>query len=110
MTTLTYHRSTHERLIFWAFILLIGFFAFLYGLFLQGAVRAVVERKQALDEQVLVVARVSELEARYIALQDAFDLAYAHEKGFVDVPNPIFVSRLPFDRALTMETVYRNAE
>lgn len=94
-----------ERTIFWTLCSISLLSVVLYAIFLQGAVRAVVERKQALEDQVVMAARVTELEARYISLQSSLDLQYAYTHGYVDADRTAYVSRQPFDKALTLQAV-----
>jgi hypothetical protein len=104
MTTPRHIRTVRERTIFWALCALALVSVILYANFLQGAVRAVVLRERAIEERVLATARVGELEARYSGLQNSLNLEYAYAHGFVDADSLVFVSRLPFDRALSLNT------
>jgi hypothetical protein len=104
MTTPRHIHRIRERSIFWALCALALLSVILYAHFLQGAVRAVVMRERASEARALATARVGELEAKHRALQGQLDLDYAYAHGFVDAEDPVFVSRFPLDRALSLNT------
>ncbi len=67
----------------------------MYGFFLKQTIASVVERRLLEHERAELAARVSTLEARYIAIGESVTIARAHELGFVNVTEPHFVSRAP---------------
>jgi hypothetical protein len=89
---LVYQFEEYDRRIFW--ILSAFFFAALlcYLYFLSVSVYAVVSRKSAEQEMMSVSSRITELETSYAELDKHIDLALAHERGFVDVGVPEYVS------------------
>ncbi len=73
-----------------------------YGYYLNSAISRVVAREAAVDRISDLDARLSELEFSYIALQNSIDINVAYSHNFVDAQPPIFISRNPNDRNLTL--------
>jgi hypothetical protein len=90
------------RKLFWMFSSTLFASLLLYGYFLNQAIVHVVERETILEESSMLASRIGELEFQYIALENAISLAHARMLGFVDVDDPVFVTRTPDAKSITL--------
>ena len=91
--TLVAHFEEYDRRIFWTALWSTVFAVFFYIYFLGSSVYSVILRKQAEVETTDLYSRISGLEATYALLDKEISLELAHEKGFVDISVPRYVSR-----------------
>ena len=89
---LTHHFEENDRRIFWAVVWCTLFAVLLYIYFLGSSVYAVIARKQAEQGSAELLARISQLEAKYVVLDKGINLELAHREGFADVAVPRYVS------------------
>jgi hypothetical protein len=90
--TLAAQFEEHDRRIFWTLsvLALVALASYLY--FLSVSVFAVVSRRSAESEFRSLNARIAQLESTYASLDKEIDLALAHERGFVDIAVPQYLS------------------
>jgi len=91
-----------ERKVFAIFIVLALLLCAAYGYFLHRAISNVMARENTLKEVASLDIRLNELEFSYIALQNSVSLEDAYERGFVDIEAPVFVSRTPLPKNLSL--------
>jgi hypothetical protein len=84
--------AEQDRKIFWVFVVFFIISLALYIYFLGVSVVAVIERKGAEHHSAALTASIMTLESRYVALSKQIDLTLAHEHGFVDVVNPVYIT------------------
>lgn len=94
--------GNQERKIFAVFVALALGLCTLYGYFLREAIQSVVARTQATEEIASLDTQLNDLEFSYIALQNSIDIESAHNRGFIDIEAPIFVSRTPAPTSLSL--------
>ena len=90
--TLAAHFEEHDRRIFWTLSVFVlgALAAYLY--FLSISVFAVVARKSAEAQFRTLNAEISHLESTYASLDKEIDLAMAHDRVFVDIAVPQYLS------------------
>lgn len=96
--------DTRVRL-FWILsgVLLISLLIYIYGI--SAVIHHTVSRKNLTAESAELLEKVSELEFRTIALKNTINLDIALSRGFVEVRNPLYVSR--YGGTLTLNTKER---
>ena len=99
----------HERRILWIFVAFFIFSLSLYIYFLGVSVFAVIERKGAEQRAASLTANIMSLESRYVTMSKRIDLALAHERGFVEITTPVYVSASKKGETLTIRSI-RDAE
>lgn len=85
--------QNHKRKIFFLLVVILLSFVVLYGYFLNMVILHVVAREAAMEAISTLDTRLSELEFTYIEKQNSIDIELAHERNFVNVEAPLFVSR-----------------
>ena len=95
----------HDRQILYIFVVFFIFSLSLYVYFLGVSVFAVVERKGAEQRSASLTASIMSLESRYVTMSKRIDLALAHERGFVEVTKPVYISGTKKGETLTIRTV-----
>lgn len=96
----TVHNPQKKIFVFFT-VLVVSFFV-LYGYFLNITIIRVVERERTLEEASAMDANLSELEFQYIAMQNSINIEEAYARDFVDIESPIFISRDPKTRSLSL--------
>ena len=102
MTRTTVKTYNTERKLFYAsaLFLLVVFAAYIY--FVSAAVAHVVVRKELTQEISEAQTRISELEAEYIASQQAVELATALSRGFAPNEEKVFVKKADMETTLSL--------
>jgi hypothetical protein len=96
----------HDRRILWIFVAFFIFSLSLYIYFLGVSVFAVIERKGAEQHSASLTANIMSLESRYVTMSKRIDLALAHERGFVEITAPVYVSGAQNGESLSLRTLH----
>lgn len=94
--------EAYDRRLFWVALSLIVSSLLMYVYFLSLSIYGVIARKQAESQIASLSAKVSSLESRYAVLDKSINLELAHERGFVDVGVPKYISLEGTRDTLTM--------
>ena len=68
------------------------------------SVFAVIERKGAEQRSASITANIMSLESRYVEMSKKIDLALAHDRGFVEITAPVYISGAKKGETLTLRT------
>ncbi len=74
------------------------FLAGMYGFLVSSSIVNVVVRKEIEQEISRSYSRMSEIESEYLLLTNAITPSLAHELGFSDIQNKVFVTRTSVTR------------
>ena len=94
----------HDRKIFWTLSMLLFVLLAFYIYFLSISVYSVVSRKNAEAETSSLNAHIAGLESTYAVLDKNISLALAHERGFIDITVPKYLSGEESQTALSLHT------
>lgn len=82
----------HDRRIFWGVFAIFALASLTYFAFLGMTIGAALERDHAERDITDTTTHLASLETKYVAEVGSIDLALAHEKGFVEVTDPRYLS------------------
>ena len=96
--------NEYDRHLFWGLVVLLLLTLAAYLYFLSRTVFAVVERNHAEKAIVATTANLSTLETKFVALDQNIDLALAHQKGFIDINQPTYITIAVPKQSLSLRT------
>ncbi len=79
--------------IFWSLVVLIGFFVFMYGYFINATVLNTVSLQNIEEEIVDTRSEISQLEFALIEENKNFTKEYAASLGLVEISDTVFIAR-----------------
>jgi hypothetical protein len=82
----------HDRRIFWGVFSVFVLASLAYFTFLGMTIGAALERNHAERDITTTTTHLATLETKYVAEVGSIDLALAHEKGFIEVTDPHYLS------------------
>lgn len=94
----------HDRRIFWIIVAFFVCSLSLYIYFLGTSVFAVIERKGAEQRSNSLTANIMNLESKYVMLNKQIDLTLAHDKGFIEVTAPLYVSATGGEKSFSLRS------